>query len=65
MEAIKKGDGKATLTTVSSGTLTAWMKGKKLYITDENGMSAKITISDVNQSNGVIHIIDTVVTPKA
>lgn len=65
MEAIKKGDGKATLTTVSGGTLTAWMKGKNLYITDENGMSAKITISDVNQSNGVIHVIDTVVTPKA
>ena len=65
MAAIKKGDGKATLSTVSGGTLTAWMKGKDIYLTDENGMSAKITISDVNQSNGVIHVIDAVITPKA
>ena len=41
------------------------MKGKDLYITDENGNSAKITIADVNQKNGVIHVIDLVVTPKA
>ena len=63
--AIKKGGGKATLKTVSGGTLTAWMKGSALYITDENGNSAKVTIADVNQSNGVIHVIDTVVTPKS
>ena len=62
---IKKGKGKATLKTVSGGTLTAWMKGKNLYITDENGNSSKITIADVNQSNGVIHVVDTVVMPKA
>lgn len=64
MAAIKKGNGKASLKTVSGGILTAWMKGKSIYLTDENGMSAKITISDVNQSNGVIHVIDAVVTPK-
>lgn len=64
-KAIKQGDGKATLKTVSGGTLTAWMKGKDLYITDENGKSAKVTIADVNQSNGVIHVIDAVVTPKS
>jgi uncharacterized surface protein with fasciclin (FAS1) repeats len=63
--AIKKGGGKAILNTVSGGTLNAWMKGKDLYITDENGKSAKVTIADVNQSNGVIHVIDAVVTPKA
>lgn len=63
--AIKKGGGKATLKTVSGGTLTAWMKGSALYITDENGKSAKVTIADVNQSNGVIHVIDAVVTPKS
>ena len=62
--AIKKGKGKAVLTTVSGGKLTAAMKGKDLYITDENGASAKVTIADVNQSNGVIHVIDSVVTPK-
>ena len=49
----------------SGGTLTAWMKDKDLYITDENGNSAKVTIADVNQKNGVIHVVDTVVTPKS
>jgi len=61
---IKKGNGKATLKTVSGGTLTAWMKGKDIYLTDENGNSSKVTIADVNQSNGVIHVVDSVVTPK-
>ena len=65
MNLIKKGNGKAVLKTVSGGTLTAWMKGKDVYLTDENGNSAKVTIADVNQSNGVIHVIDAVVTPKA
>lgn len=62
---IKEGKGKASITTVSGGTLTAWMKGKDIYITDENGNSAKVTIADVNQSNGVIHVIDTVLLPKS
>ena len=64
-KAIKMGNGKAMLKTVSGGTLTAWMKGKELYITDENGNSSKVTIADVNQSNGVIHVVDTVVLPKS
>lgn len=64
-KAIKAGNGKATLKTVSGGILTAWMKGKDLYLTDENGNSSKVTIADVNQSNGVIHVIDTVVLPKS
>ena len=38
---------------------------KEGVITDENGNKAKVTIADVNQSNGVIHVIDAVVTPKA
>ncbi|TDQ17330.1 putative surface protein with fasciclin (FAS1) repeats [Algoriphagus boseongensis] len=63
-DAIKKGNGKATLTTVQGGKLTAWMKGKDLYITDENGGQSKVTIADVWQSNGVIHSVDTVVLPK-
>jgi uncharacterized surface protein with fasciclin (FAS1) repeats len=62
--AIKAGNGKAVLTTVSGGKLTAMMKGKDLILTDENGAMAKVTIADVNQSNGVIHVIDSVVTPK-
>lgn len=64
MTKIKEGNGKATLTTVQGGTLTAWMKGKSVWVTDENGGMAKVTISDVNQSNGVIHVIDTVLMPK-
>ncbi|OYX81996.1 MAG: fasciclin [Flavobacteriales bacterium 32-34-25] len=64
-KAIKEGKGKATLKTVSGGTLTAWMKGKKLYITDENGSMSEVTIADVNQSNGVIHVVDTVLLPKS
>lgn len=65
MDAIKKGNGKAVLTTVSGGKLTAWIKDKDIYLTDENGNAAKVTIADVNQSNGVIHVIDAVVTPKS
>lgn len=63
-EAIKKGNGKAVLTTIQGGKLTAWMKGKNLYIKDENGGQAKVTIADVWQSNGVIHSVDSVVLPK-
>lgn len=62
--AIEKGNGKAVLTTVQGGKLTAWMKGKNLYISDENGTESKVTIADVWQSNGVIHSVDTVVLPK-
>lgn len=64
MNDIKKGNGKATYKTVSGGTLTAMMKGKKVVLVDENGAMATVTIADVNQSNGVIHVIDGVVLPK-
>ncbi len=63
-KAIKAGKGKATIKTVSGGTLTAWMDGKDLYISDENGNKAKVTIADVNQSNGVIHVVNAVLLPK-
>jgi len=65
LKLIKKGNGKAKIKTVSGAILTAWLKGNDVYITDENGNSAKVTIADVNQSNGVIHVIDTVVLPKS
>lgn len=61
---IKAGGGKATLTTVSGGTITLWMKGKKLGITDASGGTSWVTIKDVNQSNGVIHVVDAVLLPK-
>lgn len=60
---IKKGNGKATLTTVQGGVLTASMEGKKLVLSDAKGGKSYVTIADVNQSNGVIHVIDTVVMP--
>lgn len=63
---IKKGGGKATMTTLSGGTLTASMNGAhNIVITDENGNSANISVYDVMQSNGVIHVIDSVVLPKS
>ncbi|TYB76490.1 fasciclin domain-containing protein [Bizionia myxarmorum] len=65
MKAIKKGNGTAEIKTLSGGTLTAWMKGKHVYVKDENGNSAQVTIADVNQSNGVIHVIDAVLLPKS
>lgn len=64
MKAIKKGKGKATFTTVSGGKLTASMAMGKVKLTDENGGTAFVTIANVNQKNGVIHVIDSVVTPK-
>ena len=62
--AIKAGGGKAVLTTVQGGTLTASMMGKKLMLTDAKGGKSHVTIGDVNQSNGVIHVVDTVLMPK-
>lgn len=60
---IKKGNGTATLTTVEGGTLKAMMSGSNITLTDEKGGSATITTADVFQSNGVIHVIDTVLMP--
>ncbi len=64
VKAIKDGNGKAMLKTVSGGTLTAMMSGKNVAVMDESGNTAMVTIADVNQSNGVIHVIDTVALPK-
>lgn len=64
MKWIKKGNGTATLTTVQGGKLWVMQKGGKLWLKDEKGNVSQITISDVYQSNGVIHVIDTVVMPK-
>jgi uncharacterized surface protein with fasciclin (FAS1) repeats len=64
MKAIKKGKGKAVLTTVEGGTLTAMMDGNTLTLTDEKGGMSRVTIADVRQSNGVIHVVDTVLMPN-
>ena len=63
-KAIKAGNGKAELTTVQGGKLVASMKGKDVILTDEKGGTSKITIFDVNQSNGVIHVTNAVSLPK-
>ena len=61
--AIKSGHGKATLTTVQGEPLTAMMHGGKLMLTDAKGGMSTVTIKDVMQSNGVIHVVDTVLMP--
>lgn len=61
---IKEGNGTAAMKTVSGGTLKAMMSGKDIILMDENGGKSKVTIADVNQSNGVIHVVDAVVLSK-
>ena len=61
--AIKSGGGKATLTTVQGEPLTASIKMGKVILTDAKGGMSKVTIADVMQSNGVIHVVDTVLMP--
>ncbi len=64
-KAIKEGKGKATLKTVSGGTLTFAMNGEhNITVWDEKGGMANISTYDVQQSNGVIHVIDNVLMPK-
>jgi uncharacterized surface protein with fasciclin (FAS1) repeats len=61
---IKAGGGKAELKTVEGGMLTATTKGGKIMLTDEKGDVATVTIADVYQSNGVIHVVNTVLLPN-
>ncbi|MEQ9506982.1 MAG: fasciclin domain-containing protein [Hyphomonas sp.] len=56
--------GKAELTTVSGDTLVFWVKDGAAYVTDESGGAARVTIADVDQSNGVIHVVDKVLLPN-
>jgi len=61
---ISAGGGKAMLKTASGGTLIAMASGNGIAISDEGGGSANVTIADVLQSNGVIHVVDKVLLPK-
>ncbi len=63
-KAIKAGNGKAELATVAGGKLWASMDGKTLWLTDEKGGKSMVTIANVRQSNGVIHVVDTVLLPN-
>jgi uncharacterized surface protein with fasciclin (FAS1) repeats len=64
MAAVKRGGGKATLTTVQGEPLTVMQSGKQLWVVDAMGNKAQVTIGDVMQSNGVIHVVDKVLMPK-
>ena len=63
-KAILAGGGKATLTTVAGGKLVATSSGNRMMLTDESGGMSHVTIGDVYQSNGVIHVVDKVLLPK-
>lgn len=63
MSAIKKGGGTYEATTVQGEKLWFKVNGKDLWVIDAKGNKAKVTIADVNQSNGIIHVIDTVLMP--
>lgn len=64
MAKIKAGNGTAELKTVSGGVLKAMAKGGKIYLVDEKGGKSWVTIADVNQSNGVIHVVNAVLMPN-
>jgi len=61
--AVKAGGGKATLATVQGEPLTIAENGRSFTIIDSKGRAARVTIADVLQSNGVIHVIDKVLLP--
>src|SRR5690606_4812063 len=60
---INKNNGKATIATVNGENLTAWLKDGSVYLTDAKGNSSKVIIADLDNSNGVIHVVDTVLLP--
>jgi uncharacterized surface protein with fasciclin (FAS1) repeats len=63
MRMIKENNGKAMLKSVQGEELTAMLSGDTIAITDAKGGTAKVSIANVNQSNGVIHVIDKVLMP--
>ncbi|MFT7086270.1 MAG: putative surface protein with fasciclin (FAS1) repeats [Vicingaceae bacterium] len=64
LAAIKEGKGKVVLTTIQGGKLTASLDGDNVKLTDENGNTSFVTATDLKGSNGVVHVIDTVIMPK-
>ncbi|MCM8568113.1 fasciclin domain-containing protein [Gramella jeungdoensis] len=63
VSAIKKGNGKASFETVNGGKISAMLDGDEVKLKDAAGNVATVTIADVDQSNGVIHVIDSVLLP--
>ena len=64
LKLIEDNGGKAELTTVQGGKLTAEKKGTRIALVDERGVTAFVTIKDVEQSNGVVHVVDRVLMPN-
>lgn len=64
LKMIEAGKGMATIKTVSGGNLTAWTKDGKVGLKDDKGNTAWVSIADVWQSNGVIHVVDSVLLPN-
>ena len=58
------GEDGYTINTVGGGTLTAMMDGSNVVLTDATGGTATVTATDVEASNGVVHVIDTVLMPQ-
>ena len=63
VQAIQDNDGAFVITTVQGNTLTASIEGENVILTDTNGGTSTIVLTDVEASNGVIHAIDTVIMP--
>lgn len=63
MDKVKQGNGKAMIKTIHGSELTVMQSGKNLWVVDAKGNKAMVTIGDVNQSNGVIHVIDKILMP--
>ena len=61
---IEAGKGRAELTTVEGGKLWASQDGNRIILKDEKGVTTLVTIPNVVQSNGVIHVVDTVLMPN-
>jgi uncharacterized surface protein with fasciclin (FAS1) repeats len=61
--AITAGGGKAVVTTVQGGKLTASVVGGKVMLTDAKGRTSYVTAADLDTTNGVIHVVDTVLLP--
>jgi len=64
LELIAAGNGTATIDTVNGGQLTAAVVNGAVVLTDANGGTSTVTATDIDASNGVVHLIDTVVMPK-
>ena len=61
---IEQNNGRATVATVAGGTVTFYLNDGNVYLEDENGNAAAVTVADLDQSNGVIHVIDAVLMPE-